>query len=495
MGVVALALAALTGVASTGFSIAAFVLWGTNFKNNAGDCCTPASVLAIGSSQAACVTAAADLDLTVIGSAGSFKTALAAAILQVIFLILLAIAAWDRHLKFQSAGIMLRPHKSTVYRADSGNRSLGLAVAVNEVLVCIAVFVILLLAYSIGNAARPMESLWAASACPASYPSSARSFALASLGCWIAACLAGHMIPTRAKQFEDRKNTITRNYVQLRGPTARKTITVFCVLLVLAALAFAIIYVADNGRYDTAIATCCSDTLCGVPASETTAWAGLTVAEQTAAATLGWAEASWDAGGPIPRLEALPWADLTVAEQGAAGVLGWAQPSWDCAAPLVACAYTKALLPASLEHATVAAKRVAIGALIVVAVAAVWCGYHFTLLIRQVSPFNRMKQAYNIEKGKWSLLFGVALAGMGVVLTAYVVGAGGGRAPQELWTAAACTAELPVPTWSAFTSMLSLVAAAAILHMLYLPVAVNDAVSSREYSAEGQRLLELARRD
>lgn len=493
MGVVALAVTALTGVASTGFSIAAFVLWGSNYKNSAGDCCTPASVLAIGSSQAACATAAADLDLSVIGSGGSFKTALAAAIMQAIFLILMGIASWDRTLKFKAARAMLRPRAGE----RAGNKSLGLAVAVNEVLVCLAAFVVLLLAYSIGNTAQPLESLWTASACPDVYPSSARSFALASLGCWLVACCAGHMIPAKHRSFEDRKTQHASNYVTIRGPTARKVIASFCVLLAAAALAFAIFYVADDRGYSTAIGTCCSSTHCGVPASASTAWAGLTVAEQTAAATLGWAEASWDAGGPSPRLVSLPWADLTVAEQGAAGVLGWAQPSWDCAVPLVPCAFSAAMLASSLETAAVAAKRVAIGALIVVAVAAAWCGHHLALMLRGRAPFNRdwSRLSFNIESMKWSLMLGVTLAAMGIVLTAYVVGAGGGRAPQELWAAAACTAEMPTPTWSAFTSMLSLAAAAALLHMLYLPVTVSDAVRPKEFAEEGRRLLQMTRRE
>jgi hypothetical protein len=493
MGIVALAITALTGVASTGFSIAAFVLWGTNYKNSAGNCCTPASVLAIGSSQAACATAAADLDLSVIGSGGSFKTALAAAIMQVVFLILMAIAAWDRTLKFKDASAMLRPRAGE----HAGNRSIGLAVAVNQLLVCVAVFVVLLLAYSIGNTARPLESLWTASACPDVYPSSARSFALASLGCWLAACCAGHMIPAKHRTFEDRKKQFSNNYVSIRGPTARRVVASFCVLLVLAALAFAIYYVADDRGYSAAIGTCCSNAHCGVPVSESTAWAGLTVAEQTAAGVLGWVEASWDASGPAPRLESLPWADLTVAQQGAAGVLGWAQPSWDCAVPLVACTFSAAMLPSSLETATVAAKRVAIGALVVVAVATVWCGYHLALMLRGRAPFNRSfsNLSLNIESMKWSLMFGVALAAMGVVLTAYVVGAGGGRAPQELWTAAACTAELPAPTWSAFTAALTLTAAAAVLHMLYLPVTVSDAVRPKEFTEEGRRLLQMTRRE
>jgi len=69
---------------------------------------------------------------------------------------------------------------------------------------------------------------------------------------------------------------------------------------------------------------------CSVPASEDSDWADLSAAQQTAAAVLGWNNATWTTGSPAPASEGKVWSELTGAEREAAGALGWTEETWDC---------------------------------------------------------------------------------------------------------------------------------------------------------------------
>ena len=58
-------------------------------------------------------------------------------------------------------------------------------------------------------------------------------------------------------------------------------------------------------------------------------WPELTAEEQTAAATLGYTQAGWEAGDE-PLVCTIAWAELAEAMRAAAQVLGYEQSSWDC---------------------------------------------------------------------------------------------------------------------------------------------------------------------
>ena len=58
-------------------------------------------------------------------------------------------------------------------------------------------------------------------------------------------------------------------------------------------------------------------------------WPELTAEEQAAAATLGYTQASWEAGDE-PLVCTIAWAELAEAVRAAAQVLGYEQFSWDC---------------------------------------------------------------------------------------------------------------------------------------------------------------------
>lgn len=226
----ALAITSTLGVLSIAFAFVAFGVWGQTYRSAALGCCTFQN--GTRDTSAACYEASTHLVWAVAGTTGSSWYVMSSGLIGLMFCIVMAFVAADLKQRF--------------------NSNPDLATLTNAVLVCAAFVSMVLLAYAVGNASRPLESLWDV-ACPdKSFPTTARTFAVLALACWAGATFTGHYINPDGTRY-----TRTRKSEEAR-PLTWFVLVLLAVVVIMEASRVSTDVQTHGNTYTDAIGTCCA---------------------------------------------------------------------------------------------------------------------------------------------------------------------------------------------------------------------------------------------